>query len=253
MIESASFVYAKTMPDNPHHYTLRKTWKDDDFVWAVNFIRDNGYTAYWKGRRYTQINVNDQFYWTMGAPVKDTILINRKKLSRETPYDTIGDKYDTLFVDNESKEEDALVMGILGDVSGLSVLDVGCGTGLLLDHLAPKEYTGIDVSAGMLSVFKKKHPAANLKNTDLYSFSGGRYDLVVALFGTASYLSASEIERLPMLAKQGGRVVAMFFDQDYYPATHKLTGITMPYTCYTGQLEGDITKINGAVLVDMRL
>src|SRR5665647_923297 len=68
------WIFAKTMPENPHEYTLRKLWQDDAaFVRAVEYIRQFGYRTRFRGRPYTQLNVNEHFYWTMGAPVGETI------------------------------------------------------------------------------------------------------------------------------------------------------------------------------------
>src|SRR5262245_1573807 len=75
------------MPENPHHYTLRKTWpRDEDFVWAVETLRRLGEPEVYRGRRYTVIFLGGFKYWTMGDPIgesrtdgrKNTILINRK-------------------------------------------------------------------------------------------------------------------------------------------------------------------------------
>lgn len=94
LLEGAKWVFAKTMPENPHWYTLRKTWANDaDFVWAVEQIRLRGYRSKFKGTWYIQLDVNDHFYWTMGWPIGSmdwgwerlnkagTILINRKPLA----------------------------------------------------------------------------------------------------------------------------------------------------------------------------
>lgn len=91
LLENAEWRFAKTMAHNPHHYTLRKTWtRDEDFVWCVERIRTLGYRVKFQGHWYTQLDVNDHFYWTMGWPigsldwgwdrlnVAGTILINRK-------------------------------------------------------------------------------------------------------------------------------------------------------------------------------
>ena len=253
LIESVPFQFAKTMPQNPHHYTLRKNWgNNDDFVWAVTFLRENGYQAYYQGRKYIQIDVNDKFYWTMGAPMASTVLINRKPKEYQAPYNEVSAIYDSIFVDEKSADEDREVMDIIGDVSSLSVLDVGCGTGLFLDYKSPDQYTGIDISSGMINRLKQKHPTANVINTSLASFVGGRYDLVLALFGSASYLSYDEVERLPKLIRSGGRVIAMFYDQGYHPHTHAVTGIHAQYTPFRWQLTGKTRKIDGAVLVDMQ-
>jgi SAM-dependent methyltransferase len=42
--------------------------------------------------------------------------------------------------------------------SGSSILEVGCGTGYLLNALQPGKGVGIDISPGMISVARKNHP-----------------------------------------------------------------------------------------------
>lgn len=81
------------MLENPHWYTLRKTWaRDEDFVWVVGLIRALGQRRKFQGHWYTQLDINDHVYWTMGWPIGSldggwdrlskagTILINRKPL-----------------------------------------------------------------------------------------------------------------------------------------------------------------------------
>jgi len=75
---SKRWIFAKTMPDHPHWYTLRKEWeKDEEFVYVVNAIRQYGYTEKFYNKDYTRLDIEDMKYWTMGAPVNETILINR--------------------------------------------------------------------------------------------------------------------------------------------------------------------------------
>ena len=84
LLLAQQWILAKTMPDNPHWYTLRKLWeRDEDFAWTVETIRRYGYEEIYEGRPYTVLNLDDMKYWTMGAPVAETILINRKYL---TPF-----------------------------------------------------------------------------------------------------------------------------------------------------------------------
>ena len=61
------WIFAKTMPENPHEYCLRRRWvgDDDGFVEAVQRIREAGYEAYFGGHPYTQLDIGDHFYWTM--------------------------------------------------------------------------------------------------------------------------------------------------------------------------------------------
>ena len=55
----------------------------------------------------------------------------------------------------------------------LSVLDLGCGVGLLVDHLEKKgfskkiNYKGLDVSAKMVTAAKKRHPGRQFEIRDI--------------------------------------------------------------------------------------
>ncbi len=69
----------QTSKDGSHSYTLTK-WKPERaamffaFVW---FIRKHGYIEMFMGVPYICFDVDDHRYWTMGAPLHETILINR--------------------------------------------------------------------------------------------------------------------------------------------------------------------------------
>jgi hypothetical protein len=75
--------YAKTMPQWPHEYTVRRFDDplDDQalFEAAVRLIRTQGESRIFVPTRKTSIylDVDGRQYWTMGAPVEETIIINR--------------------------------------------------------------------------------------------------------------------------------------------------------------------------------
>jgi hypothetical protein len=72
------WIFAKTMPQNPHEYTLRKAWDADvPFEAVVQYIRDHGYDMKFGGRNYRCLDVGKHRYWTMGAALAQTTLINR--------------------------------------------------------------------------------------------------------------------------------------------------------------------------------
>ena len=76
---SADYRFAKTMPKNPHWYTLRRIWDNDDlFDKVVEYMRANSYTEYFLGKPYQMFDLNGYKYWTMSAEICETILINRK-------------------------------------------------------------------------------------------------------------------------------------------------------------------------------
>jgi len=76
-------------------------------------------------------------------------------------YDSIAARYDAHFRRQVDRWEDQYLASYLrGQVNGKRVLDLGCGTGWIMDHCHPGEYTGVDASAGMLEILTGKHPSA---------------------------------------------------------------------------------------------
>lgn len=78
--------FARTMPQYPHWYTLRKNWTGP-MPWenVVQFLRDDGRRGRFNGRRNTYWTFQGMRYWSMGAPLGITILINRDH-DRPAPY-----------------------------------------------------------------------------------------------------------------------------------------------------------------------
>jgi len=75
------WIFAKTMPKNPHYYTLKKSWKfPEAFEESVILIRKYGIEEKFRGWPYICFNFDGYKYWTMGSPINQTILINRKPL-----------------------------------------------------------------------------------------------------------------------------------------------------------------------------
>lgn len=73
--------FAKTMPQTPHEYTLlRETTDPETFRRFVLHIRSHGYQKRFRANMYTYLDVGGMSYWTMGAPLQQTILINRAGL-----------------------------------------------------------------------------------------------------------------------------------------------------------------------------
>lgn len=80
LINENKWRFAKTMPQHPHEYTLRDTWKNQaDFVNLVLFIREHGVKEKFGKTTYTYLYLDGMKYWTMGAHIDVTILINRAK------------------------------------------------------------------------------------------------------------------------------------------------------------------------------
>ena len=71
------------------------------------------------------------------------------------------------------------------ELSGASILDVGCGVGDLYGHLADRgiscDYTGVDLSAEMIARAAEKYPAARFEAADVLAWpDAARFDYTVA-------------------------------------------------------------------------
>ncbi len=78
-ISKEIWTYAKTMPKWPHEYLVRERVDENLFVKLAIFIRENGYEGWFYNKAITYHDYDDRVYWTMGAPINETTIINRCK------------------------------------------------------------------------------------------------------------------------------------------------------------------------------
>ena len=212
------------MPGAPHSYTLKRTWPgEDDFVEALRKMRAvERIEEFFKGYWYRRFNANGYKYWTMGATL-DHILINRAIHAPPfDPYAALCDSYDLAIHERDSDvERSTRVYEALEIEPGTEILDIGCGTGSLVDFrfrdIDPERYVGIDPSRGMLGVFGDKHPEFRNRLTrtsfeDYWPKPGQKFDLVVALFGVPSHIGEPDLlsGKVQWLLNPGGTAVLMY-------------------------------------------
>ncbi len=116
--------------------------------------------------------------------------------------------------------------GLLPDVPGCAVLDLGCGTGLELGFYFQKNpaacVTGIDLAPGMLGVLKKKFPDKRLQlvNGSYFTvpFAEGSYDAAVSVESLHHFSLKQKIplyRKLHKALKPGGYfILTDYFAQD---------------------------------------
>lgn len=112
----------------------------------------------------------------------------------------------------------ALLLEWLGDLDGKTVLDAGCGEGLLARVLAARgaQVTGIDLSPRLIAMARAQDPAGTIDYrlgdlSEQHPDLAGRFDLI------GSYLALNDVWRyrefaatLATVTKPGGRIVLAF-------------------------------------------
>jgi ubiquinone/menaquinone biosynthesis C-methylase UbiE len=86
--------------------------------------------------------------------------------TQEEIYKTEGDKYEALIAREDYQGNILKALGEILKVDGLDVLDLGTGTGRLVEMLAPRvrSIRAFDISEEMLRVCKQKLAASGLSN-----------------------------------------------------------------------------------------
>ena len=219
-----------------HAYTVRE-WRpafDGDFVRMVELIRSYGHPENFYSKTYIYLHIDGLKYWTMGDFMDNTIIINRAPSSTfygkqkapvtnrtydETIYDRLAPNYDKRYSEPHYLLENELLFKHLQPFVTGSVLDIGCGTGLLVDYLKPLAYLGLDPSQGMMNEFIRKHPHHGFIQTTFEEYEQKTpFDLAVSLFGSPSYINPSDYKRMETCATQ---YFYMFYREDYLPDYYK--------------------------------
>lgn len=228
-LESARYRYAVTYQNLPHYYTVAKDWADfkddvsEELSWTVWEMRKHDVMRPFMGREQHYLDVNGFSYWTMVPRDEETILINRQYSTHgayDSPFDAIAHRYDASDKPWWVVKDEREALYAPAAPSG-RVLDVGCGTGLLVDYcyreIDRERYVGIDPSAGMLAKFALKHPDykadATLLRTTFEDYETPlRFDTIVAMAGSASHVTGVDVvEKARHLLAPGGRAYLMFY------------------------------------------
>ena len=85
-IDSMQWTFAETMPEWPHEYIVRDRVDENLFLLLVQHIRSQGYEAKFYETTFTYYDNAGMVYWTMGAPLGETTIINRCR--KEDTYES---------------------------------------------------------------------------------------------------------------------------------------------------------------------
>ena len=77
-----NWTFAKTMPKIPHFYIVRNrcTLTGEEFDRFVRLQREFGTPMRWGKYNFPYLIIDGWKYWTMGAPIEETIIINRAEI-----------------------------------------------------------------------------------------------------------------------------------------------------------------------------
>jgi len=126
------------------------------------------------------------------------------------PYQ-LAQYYDKLYAFKDYASETACVLEIIQThltSGGKRLLDVACGTGAHLVHLAPQfDVEGVDISEGMLAVASERLPGVRFHCADMIDLDLGRtFDVVTCLFSSIGYVKS--LENLSKAARSLARHLA---------------------------------------------
>lgn len=243
------WTYARTMPQSPHSYIWRdKEMTKPDYDRMFGALRTFGEPGLFWSRPQLYLHNRERKirYWLMDRHYYTCTILNMATDDKDygpqnipstwsydfTEYDEIAPWWDDVYRTMDRSDSATLwkLVHRNVDVVQPTLLDIGAGTGGTLDSFiaGSRQTTAVDPSQGMLNDLVLKYPQTHRVVPDTFmgylgSQGVAKHDLVVASFGSASYLTAREIRSAHELANQ--LTVFSFYAQTpqhrlELPATH---------------------------------
>lgn len=122
MIARCQWKFAKTMPFAPHEYIVkdRCPLTKDEFEYFVNMQREHGIRERWGKYNNPYLYIDDYKYWTMGAPIEGTTVINRAKASAVNDIHQLSEEIKDMEV-NHIDEYIQKQLGLKDDNKGFNI------------------------------------------------------------------------------------------------------------------------------------
>ncbi len=110
---------------------------------------------------------------------------------KNADYDIVAKFYDKVIGVHSDVQDYVLKIIARFNKNAKSLLELGCGTGKNLENLQTQfDITGIDISAEMLELAKKKISGAEFILGDLRGFDlGKKFDVIICMYDTLNHLT----------------------------------------------------------------
>lgn len=232
----------------PHEYVAASRTQGlepADFVRAAHVIQTFGEPMkFYKRTRIYLTTPMGWKHWTMDSDLAVTALINRGSVDHvygvqnaprtrsdiDSPFDAFASTWDDHhgLTASEAERTAAFIGEAFGDKLRRT-LDVGCGTGWPLTRglVEQVRYVGIDPSTAMLNTLVARHPVTAGLHPMTWGdaerrrvLCGTRFDTVLALGGSASYLTPDELDDVVARGTRGA--VLMHYGDGELPPTGDL-------------------------------
>lgn len=138
----------------------------------------------------------------------------------ENVYNNMAPSYDHVYKDPEHIAEDQELFSYLNNKIHGTTLDIGSGTGLLLEEVEihPLEYVGIDPSTEMINRSNAKFPDHTFFETGFdEAVISEKIDSIVSLYGSFSYVNPKSYHKVVDALSDNGFAFLMVYAPDYSP------------------------------------
>lgn len=220
-IARCEWKWARTMEEIPHEYIYRGrcALTDQEFYYFLNAQVYHGVEEWWgKGKR-PYLYIDGYKYWTMGGYCPENRTMNRQK---------VFDEFNVLdwpIPCNYSKSEMEIMAFTIVKTFGKKVFEAGIANGdfVRTSGIAPEQYYGVDPAKKAVAYFRNNavgfYQRCSSKSFEeaIAKWKDGD-SVVIALFGTASYLMHQYLEKLNEI---GGDYCLMFYKEGYTPEEYK--------------------------------
>ncbi len=135
-------------------------------------------------------------------------------------WEKLARKYNNLWVQKYSlgptrREVKKIVLPLLEENKDLKILDIGCGTGQLIQEISNQypevHYLGIDVAKNMIAIAKENSDGANIHFMDcpIEDFQGNeKYDIIICMHAFPYFPNKEDMmKKIADLCNESGQVI----------------------------------------------